>query len=252
MHPILFRIGSFEVYSYGVLLVIAFYVSLYLLRIEAKKKNIDPQIILDVAFLAIISGILGGKIAYIIFNLPEYIQNPSDVNLWRAGFIFHGGFFLSIATVSIYTKKKRLSFLSVVDFFIPYVALGEAIGRIGCFLNGCCYGTPTDLVWGKVFPLNSPAGYHYGALPLHPTQLYSSLFLFVLFLILKNIQAQQKFKGETLLLYFIFYSGFRFFLEFLRGDKLGHTFHQLTLFQIICIGVVTVSLTILILKKRRK
>ena len=252
MHPILFRIGTLTVYSYGVSLVIAIYLSLYLLTREA-KKGLDTQIILDIALWTIISGILGGKLAYIILNLPLYIKNPFDIDLWRAGFIFNGGFFLSLLTVFFYTKKKKLSFLKVADLLIPYVAFGEAIGRIGCYLNGCCYGIPTDLPWGKVFTLNSPAGYHYGALKLHPTQLYSSFFLFILFLILKNIRAHRKFEGQTFLFYLILYPAFRFFLDFLRGDNLGPTFYNLTTFQIVCAGMVVVALSILILNlKRRK
>jgi phosphatidylglycerol:prolipoprotein diacylglycerol transferase len=253
MHPILFKAGSFTVYSYGVLLVIAFYVSIYLARIEAKKEKIDSQIILDIALLVLISGIIGGKLAYIVLNLPLYVQTPFDTNLWRAGFIFHGGLFLSIGTVLLYTKKKKLSFLFIADLLIPYVALGQAIGRIGCFLNGCCYGKPTALRWGRTFPLSSPAGYHYGALRLHPTQLYSSLFLFILFLILKNVRVHQKFEGETLLLYFLLYPAFRFFLDFLRGDRLVSVFYHLNIFQLICIGMIGISLVIFLLKvKSRK
>ncbi len=250
MHPILFRIGSLEVYSYGVLLVIAFYISLYFLTTEAKRKKIDTQTILDIALVAIISGILGGKLAYIILNLQLYIQEPFDINLWRGGFIFNGGFFLSILTVFIYAKKKKLPFLFIIDLFIPYAALGEAIGRIGCFLNGCCYGKPTKLPWGQVFTLDSPAGFRYGALPLQPTQLYSSFFLFILFLILKETRDHQKFTGQTFLLYLIFYPTFRFFLDFLRGDRLGPFFYNLTLFQIICIGIVMIALAIFTFKKR--
>ncbi len=268
MNPILFTIGKFEIYSYGVLLAVSFYISLYLLIKDAnqppilpaseqawkpaEKTEIDTSIILDIVFWIIISGILGGKLAYIIFNLPLYIENPLDVSLWRGGFIFYGGFFLSLIAVFIYTRKTKLSFVLIADLFIPYVALGQAIGRIGCFLNGCCYGKPTDLAIGRVFDLSSPAGYHYGALPLHPTQLYSSLFLFILFLFLKKIRIRQKFEGETLLFYFILYPTFRFFLDFLRGDGLGIFFYRLTLFQIICAIIMISSLVILIGKKRSK
>ncbi|MDD5454911.1 MAG: prolipoprotein diacylglyceryl transferase [Candidatus Ratteibacteria bacterium] len=258
MYPILFRIGRFEIYSYGVLVAIAFYISLFLLikdvrrqktDVHAKKENIDSSTILDIAFWIIISGILGGKLAYIIVNPSLYIQNPLDASLWRGGFIFYGGLFLSLVAVFIYTKKKKISFLSIADLFVPYAALGEAIGRIGCFLNGCCYGKPTALPIGKVFAINSPAFYHYGALPLHPAQLYSSVFLFILFLVLKKIKTNQKFSGETLLFYLILYPAFRFLLDFLRGDSLGIIFYGLTLFQVICAGIVFISLVILILKK---
>ncbi|MCK4904980.1 prolipoprotein diacylglyceryl transferase [bacterium] len=277
MHPILFTIGQFEIYSYGVLMALAFYLSLYLLikdanqppilpaseqahhettgeqtRKPAGKTGIDTSTVLDIVFWIILSGILGGKLAYIFFNLPLYIQNPLDASLWRGGFIFHGGFFLSLATVFFYTKKKKLSYIYIVDLIIPYVALGQAIGRIGCFLNGCCYGKPTNLPIGKVFNLNSPAGYHYGALPLHPTQLYSSIFLFILFLLLKKTRENQKFKGKTLLVYLILYPTFRFFLDFLRGDGLEIFFYRLTLFQIICAGIVGISLVVLTHKFRKQ
>lgn len=277
MHPILFTIGKFEIYSYGVLMAVSFYISLYLLIKDAnqppvlpsseqahhettggqagkpaEKTRIDTAMILDIVFWVIISGILGGKLAYIFFNLPLYMQNPLNASLWRGGFIFHGGFFLSLATVFFYTKKKKLSFIYIVDLIIPYVALGQAIGRIGCFLNGCCYGRPTNMPWGRVFTLNSPAGYHYGALPLHPTQLYSSLFLFILFLLLKKIRVNRKFEGETLLFYFILYPTFRFFLDFLRGDRLGIFFYRFTFFQIICMLIVGISSMVFLLKVRRR
>jgi len=263
MHPILFRIGQFEIYSYGVLVALAFYISLYLLIKDSRHKNlggqalhetlggqanIDISTIFDISFWVVISGILGGKLAYIIFNLPAYLENPLDASLWRGGFIFQGGLFLSLAVVFLYAKKKKISFPAVADLFIPYAALGQAIGRIGCFLNGCCYGKPTVLPIGKVFAINSPAFYHYGALPLHPTQLYSSLFLLTLFLILKKIRTNGKFEGETLLFYLILYPAFRFFLDFLRGDRLGPFFHNLTLFQIICVAIVIISLIILLSK----
>ncbi|HIE44380.1 MAG TPA: prolipoprotein diacylglyceryl transferase [Candidatus Omnitrophica bacterium] len=251
MYPVLIKIGPFTLYSYGALLVVAFYLSILLARIESKKV-IDPQVVLDIALLVLFSGIVGGKLAYIIFHLPLYIKNPLDINLWRAGFIFHGGLFLSIVTTFLYTKKKNISFLYVADFLIPYVTLGQAIGRIGCFLNGCCYGKPTDLPWGMRFPLSSPAGYHYGALPLHPTQLYSSLFLFVLFLFLRYLKLHQKFEGETFLFYFLLYSPFRFFMDFLRGDNLGTTmFRYLSPLQGVSAGIFIVSTTLFVVRMKR-
>jgi phosphatidylglycerol:prolipoprotein diacylglycerol transferase len=253
MHPILFRIGQFEIYSYGVFMALAFCASLYVLMKQARGTGpkIDPSTVSDIVFLIILSGILGGKLAYVMLNLPAYIQTPFDASLWRGGFVFHGGFFLALAAVFIYAKKRNTSFVAIADLLIPYTALAQAIGRIGCFLNGCCYGRPTNLPIGRVFGLNSPAGYHYGALPLHPTQLYSSLFLFILFLFLKKVRSNRKFEGETLLFYLILYPAFRFSMDFLRGDNLGKTFYGLTLFQFVCVLIVTVSLSILIIKGRK-
>lgn len=251
MHPILFEIGTLTIYSYGFALATAFCLSIYLVTKEAKKKQIDPQTTLDISILLLISGIIGGKLAYITLNLSEYIKNPLDPTLWRAGFVFFGGLFMSVIAVLVYTKKKNLPFLKIADLFIPYAALGQAIGRIGCFLNGCCYGKPTILPWGRVFPLICPAGYHYGALKLHPTQLYSSLFLFLLFLSLRKVEANKRFKGEAFLLYLIFYTGFRFFMDFLRGDSSESIFYNLNLFQIICIAIVGTSSVIFFLKAKK-
>ena len=252
MHPVLFEIGSFRLYSYGVLLVIAFYISIWLATKEAKVKGIDPQTMVDITLIILISGVIGGKLAYMVLHLPLYIENPFDIELWRGGFIFHGGLFLSIISVFLYTKKKKLSFLYIADFLIPYVALGEGIGRIGCFLNGCCYGKVTELPWGREFPLSSPAGYQYGSVPLHPTQLYSSLFLFILFLILRGLRARIKFKGEIFLLYFFLYPAFRLFIDFLRGDALRPIFYSFNPFQIMYGSIFTISLVVFLLKIGQK
>jgi len=251
MYPILGKIGPFSLHSYGLMLVLAFALSLWLASKEAEKSKVmTPQRVIDIGLLILVSGMVGSKVLYILLNLPLSKKDFFDTTLWRSGFAFFGGFCLALVSIIFYAKKHKLPFFKIADFFIPYVALGQAVGRIGCFLNGCCYGKPTTLPWGVSFPLDSPAGYHYGALFLHPTQLYSVLNGFILFLILNKVKSSPKFASEVLLLYLLCYFTFRFLIEFLRGDNQS-LFLSLTLFQWISAGIFFTSLIVFLSRWRR-
>ena len=251
MYPIIGKIGPFPLQSYGLMLVIAFALSIWLASKEAEKNRlIAPSKVIDIGLLMLVSGMVGSKLLYILLNLPSYKKDFWDATLWRSGFVFFGGLILALISVFFYARRNKLSFFQTADFFIPYLALGQAIGRIGCFLNGCCYGKPTELLWGVSFPLDSPAGYHFGVLSLHPTQLYSALNGFILFLILNKVKSSRKFAGEVLLLYFLCYFTFRFLIEFLRGDSLS-LFFSLTLFQWISVGIFFTALPVFLSRWKR-
>lgn len=223
MHPILFKLGPISVYSYGFMVAIAFIAATYLAQRAARQTDISPSFIIDLALLMLFSGIIGARLLYVVLNIKDYIERPLEIiMLQHGGLVFYGGAIFALAAGILYIKRKRLSVYKIGDLLAPYVALGQAIGRIGCFLNGCCFGKPTDSVFGVVFP---------GATqPIHPTQVYSSLALIFLYGFLRLLQKIGVKEGTVLLFYGLLYSAGRFLMEFLRGDNIielfGLTFSQ--------------------------
>jgi len=243
MHPILFQIGPISIYSYGAAIVVAFLVAIYLSRRAAKEVNISQDIIVDSALIMLFSGILGARLLYVIINLKDYMENPIEIlMLQHGGLAFYGGAITAFLAEVIYIKVKRLSIYKIGDILIPYIALGQAIGRIGCFLNGCCFGKPTDSMFGVVFP-----DIYYA---VHPTQIYSSLGLLVLYGFLRFLQKTKVKDGMVLISYGLLYSTGRFLIEFIRGDNIveifGLTFSQ---FVSAVIFIVCAILFIIRLKK---
>ncbi len=218
MHPILFRIGNFTFYTYGVFVFLAFITVLWMAYKESKAFNLSPSFIIDLGLVIIIGGLAGGKLAYFLINPQELLPSLLHPGYWRGGFVFLGGLSSGFLSGFFFIRKKGEDIKRVSYFLTPYIPLGQAIGRLGCFFNGCCFGRPTSLPWGMVFPLSSPAGYHYGSLPLHPTQLYSCLFNLFLFLLLWKWRRKRKFLWSLFPLYLAIYLTFRGIMEFLRGD----------------------------------
>lgn len=228
MHPLICKVGPFAIYSYGVMLAFAFLVSSYLAKKKAQTVGISPEIIFNLAFIAFIFGIIGGRLLYVIFNFDYYIDNLSEIfKLWHGGLSWFGGLFLGSVAGIVYINRKGLSVYKVLDVIVPFVALGQAIGRIGCFLNGCCYG-----VLGFI-----------------PIQIFSSLLLLIIFIILGFLQERPHKAGEILFLYLILYSIKRFFVEFWRADNKILMF-GLTYFQIIAIAIFFFSVWKLLSLKR--
>jgi len=213
MHPVLFKLGPLTIYSYGVMVALGFIIALTLARCEAGRiGKIEPAKVIDLGFYLLLSGIIGARITYVLLNIKEYLNNPLEIfMLSHGGLVFYGGFVCSVLTAGFLLKKWKISFWRMADLLAPYLALGHSIGRIGCFLNGCCYGRKTSLPLGMNFP-DLPGS-------VHPTQLYSSLILLCIFLILRFLQPRFTRDGRIFLLYICLYSGLRFFIEFLRGDN---------------------------------
>lgn len=242
MHPVICQIGPFTLYSYGLMLVLAFLISSTLAKFEARKENINPQIIFNLSFIVFISGIIGARLLYVIENIGYYLRNPMEIIMlqygglsWFGGLIF--GIFFSIA----YLKRNKFSLYKIFDLVIPFVALAQAIGRIGCLLNGCCFGKASR--FGLYFGVHESV--------LIPTQIYSSLILIFIFIILKFLQERPHREGEIFFSYLLLYSIKRFFIEFWRGDN-ETIFLGMTLFQIISIAVMCLSFIKLTLIKKSK
>jgi phosphatidylglycerol---prolipoprotein diacylglyceryl transferase len=217
MRPTLFTIGSLPIRSYEVLVAIGFLIALYIAIQRAKKKNIPFRFILDLGLYVLISGFVGARIFYILQHIRSYdsLSNAFS-SIWEGGLTYYGGFVLASFVGFIYLRSIRLPIAEVMDIIAPSLALGEGIARIGCFLAGCCFGKPTNLPCGVTFPENTLTGIITDSQKVHPTQLYSSVILFCIFIILIIFQKYAKFSGQLFLSYMIMYSIYRFSIDFLR------------------------------------
>ncbi|MCM8832101.1 MAG: prolipoprotein diacylglyceryl transferase [Candidatus Omnitrophica bacterium] len=219
MFPILFKFGPITIYTYGFLVFIGVVISYFLSLREAKKNNIDLEVFKTIVFWIIVFGFLGARLLYIIIEFKLFILSPFKTFFGRTGFVFYGGILSGLLVLHILTKKYKINFLKFSDILSVGIPIGHAIGRLGCFSYGCCYGKPTNSFIGLVFPANSPV--MYTGEKVIPTQLIESFFLFLIFLIIKFLSKRKRFEGELFLTYLILYSVIRFVIEFLRGDPRG-------------------------------
>ena len=191
MHPLICTFGPFTIYSYGLMLVLAFLVSTYLAREKARAVGVAGDFIFNLSLLGLISGILGSRFLYILLNLGYYLNNPLEAfKLWHGGLAWFGGLFLGSSTAIIFIKRQGLPVYKILDLIIPFLALGQSIGRIGCLLNGCCYGK--ESAWGLYFPVHESI--------LIPTQIFSSLALLSIFAALRILQEKPHKEGEIFFL----------------------------------------------------
>jgi phosphatidylglycerol---prolipoprotein diacylglyceryl transferase len=241
MHPVLFSIGPIKIYSYGVMLAIAFFVSLSVSSKRCVIFKIKEESLNTLLFIMLVSGIVGARVLYVLSNMHFFIDNPLEiVMINRGGLVFYGGLIFSGIFGTVYAKIRGISIADAADLLAPFIALGHSIGRIGCFLNGCCFGRPTDSVFGVQFPAS--------LVRVYPTQLFSSAGLFCIFLVLFFMQRRRRFKGQIIALYLVLYGVFRFSIEFLRGDLIP-VFHNLTLTQIISIISILAGISFYICKQ---
>lgn len=228
MHPILFEIGPLAVRTYGVFVALAFFICFYFLYKEAARKNFYPEKILDMELAMLISGIMGARALHVAVNVDYYKNHALEIaQLWRGGLAIYGGLFFGIIAGWIFILKKKMPFFKTGDFVAPYIALGQSIGRIGCFLNGCCFGKPP-----------------------HPAQLYASAALLVIFVGLKLAEKLRLPEGFLFGAYLLLYSAQRFFLDFFRADTPGYAF-GLTISQFISVFVFAAGF-FLIFKARNR
>lgn len=226
MYPTLFRIGALEIRSYGLLLALSFLIGIYLSVKRAKSRGIDPNHIMDLSVILIVSAIVGSRLLYVLFHLDEFkgrwldTINPfqSSGQIGIAGLTVLGGIILCVISSFIYLRIRKLPFFKFADILMPAVGLGIFLTRIGCYLNGCCYGVPCDehSLFCVEFPYNSPAGSHFPGMPLVPAQLYSALYGLIIFIGLLVAERYQKFDGFLLALFFILYGIGRFIVDIYR------------------------------------
>ncbi len=228
MYPEIFRIGNFPINTYGVLLAIGMLLALFVAARLAARDGLPRERIYDLGLWTLIGALLGSKI--LMFFTEDNVQIFS-LDFLRSGGVYYGGFLGGFFTVAFLVRYYKLNFWKVADAFAPAVALGQAIGRQGCFAAGCCWGKPTDSVFGVHFtktaheftgvPIYSADG---SALHLHPTQLYESITMLIVFGILVYLHKHKRFDGQVLIAYGIIYGIVRFTIEFFRDDPRGNLF----------------------------
>ena len=215
-------------YAFGVMMMLGFVFAMLLARPRAKRSGIDPQNIVDLALVILITGIAGARLFYVI-EFRDSITGTEGglinmVKIWRGGLVFYGGFIAASLAVLAFCKWKKLSVPVVLDLIAPSLMVGLAFGRIGCFLNGCCYGRPCSMPWAVNFPADSFVHMPPNALPVgvhvHPVQLYSALGALVIYAVLEFLFYRKHRAGAIALMVCVLYAIHRFTVEFFRADTL--------------------------------
>jgi phosphatidylglycerol---prolipoprotein diacylglyceryl transferase len=228
VYPRLIELGPITVYSYGVLLAAAYLLGLKLAMVRAKARKLDAARVLDLGIYIIISALIGAKALLLFTDFNAFRNDPRELlTLARSGGVFYGGLIFAVAVALTYIRRKGLPLWTTCDVFAPGIALGHAIGRLGCFFAGCCYGKPTSLPWAITFH-DAFAAANVGTpldVPLHPTQLYESgAELLILIVLLLTEKRGKPFAGRTFWLYILLYAISRYVIEMFRGDPRGTVF----------------------------
>ncbi|MFH1675040.1 MAG: prolipoprotein diacylglyceryl transferase [Pseudomonadota bacterium] len=223
MHPTLFHIGNFAVHTYGFFIAIGFMLAISLAIREAKRVGEDGEKIIDLALYILIAAIVGSRLLYVAINWGDFRADPLEMlRIWNGGLVFYGGLIGASFVTVWYLRKHQLHVWKTADILAPSIALGQSIGRIGCFFAGCCYGKVCDYWWCVTF--THPESLAPKGIPLHPTQLYSSVNAFLIYLVLIGLRRSKKFEGELFWVYMLLYAITRSVIEFFRGDHRGTLF----------------------------
>jgi len=254
MHPILFEIGGFPVYTYGVLLAAAYLLGLQFALVRAKRLGLDPNRVMDLGIWIIVSALLGAKLLLLIIEWDTYGRSAAQLwSLVRSAGVFYGGLIAAVIVALWYLWRHRMPMWTVTDAFAPGIALGHVVGRLGCFLAGCCFGRQTTVPWAVTFH-SEYAARNVGTpinVPLHPTQLYEAgAELLILGMLLLLERRGRPFPGRTFWGYMLLYGISRFIIEFYRGDPRG-TIGAFSTSQMISLLIVPVSIAMLIYLSRR-
>lgn len=256
MHPILFKIGPITLHSYGLLLAIAFLVGLRIAIYYAKREKIDSSRIVDLVLYIFLSALIGAKILLLLVDFNYYREDWRRLlNIYQLGGVYYGGFILAVVISLWYVHKHKMSFWRTADVLCMGVAGGQIFGRAGCFLAGCCWGKPAPTGFPLAVTFTDPFAHEQIGtplnVPLHPAQLYESIPLVIVFLLLAYSFNHRKFAGQQLGLYLLLYSILRFIVEFFRGDPRGSVFHGLlSTSQLISILAFVCGLIVFFIRRR--
>jgi phosphatidylglycerol:prolipoprotein diacylglycerol transferase len=259
MFPELFRIGNFPINTYGVFLALAFLCAILIAVKLAARDGLPKEKIYDLSLWMLLASLIGSKVL-MFFTEPEYRDHPLQLislDFLRSGGVFYGGLIGAVLTGYFLMRRYDLPWWKTADACAPGIAVGNFFGRLGCFSAGCCWGKPTTLPWGLKF---TELGHEITGVPidvpLHPTQLYESFSMFIVFFFLLWLHKHKRFSGQVILFYALLYSIIRFLIEFLRDDPRGDVFGLttrtgLSTSQLISIIIGLGALVLLIVRWRR-
>lgn len=216
MHPILIDLGRLKIYSYGFMLALSFLIGIVISSRRAGRRGINSDMIYDLSIILVLGAVFGSRGLYILTHRDHFSSIVDVVAIWQGGATFYGGLILAVAGAIVYLRIKKISFFRMADIGAPAVAAGVFVTRLGCFLSGCCFGNPTSCPIGVVFPAGSPAGHCHAGVTIHPTQLYSSLYGLVIFVILILLDRKERFDGFLFSWLCILYGIARFIVDFFR------------------------------------
>ncbi|MGA7226547.1 MAG: prolipoprotein diacylglyceryl transferase [Candidatus Acidiferrales bacterium] len=245
MHPILFKFGGIPIYTYGVLVACGVLLSLWYGRRQAPRAGVDPDKLWNMGIYFVLVALIVAKIWLVFSAWDYYMANPREIfsiATFQSGGTFYGGVVGGVLTILLYTHFQKMPLLPTLDTCAAALPIGHAIGRVGCFFAGCCYGKPTTEPWGVAFTnptaaelAGTPLGVH-----LHPTQLYEASLEFLNFLFLMWLGKRQRFVGQIFGGYLMLYGTERGIIEFFRGDP-GRSmmFHEsVSLMQLVSVGLI--------------
>jgi len=246
MRPVLLKLWGLDIHSYGFMLAVAFFIGIIGVAKSVKRLNIEFDTIVDLGIWVLVGAVAGARIAYILTEYHYFQNYPAEIfRITSGGLAFHGGLAGGFLAGYWFTRNKKIATWKLADAAAPFIALGYSVVRIGCLLNGCCYGKPSAAPWA----LRCAAG---DATLRHPTQLYSMVGSFILFLILGKLRNHRKFPGFLFLLYLGLYSILRFGVEIFREGPMVYPW--LSLAQAVCLvlGVTAFGLIGWLERRRQK
>lgn len=249
MNPIIFHIGSFAVRWYGIMMASGFFAALLTWIRLGRRTGFSSTFCSDLLIWIMVSGILGARVAYVASTWDFYIANPFAIlRVWQGGLVFYGGFIGSGVAIAVLARIQKIPFFELLDLVVPGLAIGHAFGRVGCFINHCCYGCRYEGIFSVVDPttrtkdpltglIDMASGYR-----VHPVQLYESFANILIYCLLITIYRRRKKRGSVIAAYLLTYPVVRFALEYVRGDDRLHagilTFAQTTSMVLFAIGLV--------------
>jgi phosphatidylglycerol:prolipoprotein diacylglycerol transferase len=256
MHPVLFQFvafgRTFVIHTYGFFIALGLLAAIFISKREARLVDQDPEKIADLIFWILVAAILGSRIFYVIVYWDQFYPDKllDVVKIWEGGLVFYGGFIGAVIASVIFLRKNNLPFWKSADILAPAIPFGHALGRLGCFSAGCCFGKECHLPWAVTF--TNPEALAKLNVPLHPTQIYESSVNFLIFLFIINYKRAKKFDGQVFLTYVMIYAVARSILETFRGDFRGAdiAFLSVSQFVALVLGVCAAGMMVWLRKQQ--
>jgi len=257
VRPVLFYIGSLPLRSYGLLIAVAFLVGIWIGRRRAAARGYKPDTVIDLSVILILTSIAGARLAYVLVRWSHYQNDIAGIfRTWEGGLALYGGMVAGTIAALLFFRRRGIDIWAGSDLLTPSLAAGVAIGRIGCFLNGCCFGHQCDAPWGVVFSADSMAGMTFPGVHLHPTQVYEAAIALAILTVLLLVDRRRRFDGFLFWLFVILLSFSRIFIDPIRHYETESIFLEAGSFamtnnQAVSVGLIVLAVYFLLRLSRR-